>query len=720
MLLYLLETSACWLGFYGIYYCWLSRETFFRLNRYYLICSLAAGLLIPLLSLPFSFDWFQSAGQEAMPSIMVGLPGNHPGMVVLPDQATSFHFNAEAWIIGLYWVGAGLAFIRFAAGMTRLMQVYQRGDKEQKNGYVLVLTQAEHLPFSFWGLVFKSRNTHFSEAEEEKILIHELAHVRGLHSFDILWVEVLGIFFWFNPLIYLYRRSLKILHEYIADAAVASLGQKKQYGHLLLRQSLSGPSIAIANHFIHSQLKKRINMMMQLPSPAKARLKYLLAAPILFLALGLFAQAEEKTAPASQTIEIAEIGTTPEVPLFVVDGQLLDQAAFNSIDPGVIELVEVLKGERAISEFGDPGKNGVIVVTTKANKGYEPPRFPGCEHLKQHFAIKNLCAQQQLFEFIISKMRYPEAAKNAGTEGTAVAAFTISETGKVQDLKIARSVSPEIDAEVLRIIGAMPDWVPATKEGKAVRAEFKLPIAFSLSASAPSAPGKEEIFKVVEEMPLFPGECPDAEGQSAAKKQCADQKMMEFIYQNLKYPKEARDASVEGVVVVSFVVEKDGSLSNFKLLRDIGAGCGEEVLRVVRLMNEQQLRWTPGKQRGRDVRVQMNLPIRFKLEGTTPSPAAKTTPELKIAQAAPRLELKDFSASPNPTSGQLEVRFSGPAQATVLLVYDAAGRVVHQSDLPQFDGYFSQTLELSDAPAGILTLAVFQQDKVYTHPFVKQ
>lgn len=128
----------------------------------------------------------------------------------------------------------------------------------------------------------------------------------------------------------------------------------------------------------------------------------------------------------------------------------------------------------------------------------------------------------------------------------------------------------------------------------------------------PPAPEVEEIFKVVEEMPRFPG-C-ENESTAEAKKQCADKKMLEFIYKNIKYPAIARENGVEGTSVITFVVEKDGTVTDARIVRDIGAQCGQESLRVVNLMNQQNIKWTPGKQRGRAVRVQFNLPVRFKLE----------------------------------------------------------------------------------------------------------
>ncbi|MCB0652155.1 MAG: energy transducer TonB [Saprospiraceae bacterium] len=120
-------------------------------------------------------------------------------------------------------------------------------------------------------------------------------------------------------------------------------------------------------------------------------------------------------------------------------------------------------------------------------------------------------------------------------------------------------------------------------------------------------------FRVVEEMPRFPG-CEDMAGSKAEKKQCADMKLLQFIQNNIKYPAIARENGIQGRCFVTFVVEKDGSVSNIELVRDIGGQCGAESMRVVHIMANSGLKWTPGKQRGIPVRVQFNLPVHFRLE----------------------------------------------------------------------------------------------------------
>lgn len=134
-------------------------------------------------------------------------------------------------------------------------------------------------------------------------------------------------------------------------------------------------------------------------------------------------------------------------------------------------------------------------------------------------------------------------------------------------------------------------------------------------APAGSESELDQIFKVVEQMPRFPG-CENEAGDNKVKKACADKKMLAFLYKHINYPAIARENGVEGTVVIQFVVEKNGSISGAKVVRDIGAQCGREALRVVNLMNSQGKRWIPGKQRGKSVKVQFNLPIKFRLSGT--------------------------------------------------------------------------------------------------------
>lgn len=139
----------------------------------------------------------------------------------------------------------------------------------------------------------------------------------------------------------------------------------------------------------------------------------------------------------------------------------------------------------------------------------------------------------------------------------------------------------------------------------------------TLAAQEATPPEDTTIYRVVERMPRFPG-CENLDTTEAVKTKCAEANLLAFFYENIVYPLEARQNGNEGTVVISFVVEKDGYISQPQIIKDIGGGCGEEALRVARGMNEALknagLKWTPGLKDGRPVRVAYTLPLRFKLE----------------------------------------------------------------------------------------------------------
>jgi protein TonB len=175
---------------------------------------------------------------------------------------------------------------------------------------------------------------------------------------------------------------------------------------------------------------------------------------------------------------------------------------------------------------------------------------------------------------------------------------------EVPEEEILEEEEPVFEDQSIEEETVMEDLPPPVEEKKAPPPPPPPP--------PPPEPEVDEIFKVVEEMPRFPG-C--NAGTMAEKKACADEKLLQYLYKNLKYPAIARENGVEGRVYIQFVVEKDGTIQDAKIVRDIGAGCGQAALSVVTDMNSLPERWTPGKQRGKSVRVLYTLPVTFKLEG---------------------------------------------------------------------------------------------------------
>ena len=203
------------------------------------------------------------------------------------------------------------------------------------------------------------------------------------------------------------------------------------------------------------------------------------------------------------------------------------------------------------------------------------PHFPG--------------GDKALLRWLSAKVKYPEEAVEAGTEGTVIVSFYVEEDGTITHGEVVHSVTAALDAEALRLVSIMPKWVPGRSEGKAVRCKMIIPVIFKLT---PSSSKEKEIPDQPDETPEFVG------GQKA---------MMAWLSKNAKYPEEAQKANVTGTVYTSFVVESDGSLSDFKILKGISKSLDEEALRVVRSMPK----WQPATKDGKPIATRMSVPIRF-------------------------------------------------------------------------------------------------------------
>ncbi|MEM9525052.1 MAG: energy transducer TonB, partial [Bacteroidota bacterium] len=131
----------------------------------------------------------------------------------------------------------------------------------------------------------------------------------------------------------------------------------------------------------------------------------------------------------------------------------------------------------------------------------------------------------------------------------------------------------------------------------------------------PPPPAPEEgpdIFLFVEHMPLFDESCKELPKEE--RKSCSDRKLLQFIMANVNYPAMARENGIEGTAVISFTVEKDGSVSEIEAVREVAGGCTEAALKAVAAINRKGKKFTPGIQQGREVRVRFNLPVAFRLE----------------------------------------------------------------------------------------------------------
>lgn len=224
----------------------------------------------------------------------------------------------------------------------------------------------------------------------------------------------------------------------------------------------------------------------------------------------------------------------------------------------------------------------------------------------------NYGGRQQLKDFIKDEMVYPEKALQEKTEGTVVLTFIVDKDGQVRDTKISRSVSTEIDAEALRLLGLLL-WEPAEYRGMKLDEEKTLEFDFAIKKyhRFTESRGYEKstypIEPVANSTKIY--ENTHLDQQPKPVYETKGMNFASFIMKNMTYPENAVKQNISGSVTVFFVVETTGRISNIKIEKGVGAGCNQEAIRLLKLM-----KWVPGVKDGMAVRTKMSLTITFNLQ----------------------------------------------------------------------------------------------------------
>ncbi len=289
---YLLKSGACLALFYAFYWLVLRRETCFALNRAYLVGAAVLSLALPLARVTSPF----------FTTVVYASP-----MSPVIDKTYSGPFSPGAkpvdFLLTAYVGGAAVLLLLFAVRVGRLALLARRCGCVRQRGLRVVLCGSPGESFSFFNFVFLNRSK-VPDGDMDRVLAHELAHVRQLHSLDIVLTELLSVVQWFNPFVWPYKRSLRETHEYLADRAViAQGGGLARYQLLIVEQHVGGKLLELASSFRTSQIKRRIVMMSKQETKGLARWKPLLILP---LALGLvLAFAESRTVVKADPAVIA-------------------------------------------------------------------------------------------------------------------------------------------------------------------------------------------------------------------------------------------------------------------------------------------------------------------------------------------------------------------------------------------------------------------------------
>jgi tonB family C-terminal domain len=333
-------------------------------------------------------------------------------------QPTHYTFDWQQLAVWLY-TGVALALLlRVFWQVVVVCRLAQRSERATLHGTAVCLLTGDYSPFSFFRWIFVNPDDK-TPSQVQQILTHEQTHVAQWHSADALLSQLFVATFWFNPVAWLMRLQVRNNLEYLADRSVINGGtDKKAYQYHLLAVAYRTNVATITNNFNVLPLKKRIKMMNKQTSNPLARFKYLLFVP---LAVALLA--------------------------------MNSTAMRANVQKKVVKTTKVTK------------------KTSATDKVYEVceqmPIFPG--------------GDAALMKYLSENVKYPALAIKAQEQGRVVVSFTVEKDGAISDVKVARSVTPSLDAEAVRVVKAMPKWTPGKQDGQPVRVRYNVPVSFKLN-----------------------------------------------------------------------------------------------------------------------------------------------------------------------------------------------------------------------------------------------
>lgn len=316
---------------YSCFFVFLSKETFHRFNRIMLIGIMLVSLLLPLFQFTTEhptvineeFHQWQTFIEQA------------PAAVLLTPVAIEETTPRITWVQVLMWVYLAGVLVMLVITIVQVLSLarFMRGGLRHTDsrGNTVILQRGELPPFSIFRYIVMSVKDYENNCQH--ILTHEQEHIRLGHTYDLLLLEAMKLFQWFNPFVWFISRDLKTLHEYEADQAVINQGiDAKSYQQLLVMKVVGNRLQPFTNNLNHGSLKKRILMMYQKPSNRWLMLKALCAIPVVALALNTFAT----PVPVKSVEEVVAELEKKEIPLF----EKTEKSAVPIVAESSVSLVE--------------------------------------------------------------------------------------------------------------------------------------------------------------------------------------------------------------------------------------------------------------------------------------------------------------------------------------------------------------------------------------------
>jgi TonB family protein len=403
-------------AFYLVYSLLLSRDTTYARNRAYIPLSLAFAITFPLISFqtgkPLGIQQFGRLLEDVFVSAGKSASSN-------PDSWLTSG-NAQKLIYTIYIIGVLVLLLKLLIDFLNLLFLIIR--QRNAGSRIIRFHGFSTAGFSAMGYIFI--NTRLCSEEAGEIIRHEQNHLHRNHFIDILFIEIVKAFQWFNPVVYLLDRSLRAIHEFQADESCLSSGVPvASYQSLLLSQVFKSKAFNLSNSFSNpSLIKRRMIMMTKKRTSSIATIKLLIVVPvtlIVFLAISAYKYAD----------------TPPPPP-----------------PPPPTDYINTVKEEA--------GNEEPFVVVE------EMPMFPG--------------GDKELLKYIQESTKYPVIARDKNIQGRVIIRFCVTAKGGVSHISVLKGVSPELDEEAMRVVSSLPAFNPGRQDGKPVPVWYMVPITFTL------------------------------------------------------------------------------------------------------------------------------------------------------------------------------------------------------------------------------------------------
>jgi len=582
---YLLQVNLYLIVFYGFYKLLLDKETYFTLNRIYLVSAGFLSLVIPFIRLEWLTE--QKAAQQVYTTVKWD---------AVLQQATIVTEAQEGFKWGNLIVYIYCAGILFFLG--RLIYNLLAVNK-------LIRMAKDGSAFSF----FNKKVIDLELPQRDVIDIHEEAHIKQWHTLDILFFEVIGIITWLNPIIYLYKKAIKNIHEFLADEHAADFqGDKAEYALLILSKSFGiSPNALTSNFFEKSLIKKRIYMLHKERSKKAAVIKYGISIPL----FAIFIVFSSATIRKNKKLLVFSEQIPLEKPIALVEEMVTKPMEFTE------------------------AKDSVLVQNVSIEPNWK-----------------------DFYKFLGKNILYPKDAQENSLQGNAAIKFTLK-NGKVSDLSTNEDLGRGCDEEVMKSILSYKGFKEVENGKYVLNVAFRLPGADSeiknefsanprgykklsqltVTGFAPTSAISDEHEKVydfvsIEKVPDFPG---------------GMKKFYEYLGKSIKYPVTAQNNNVQGKIFLSFTVEKDGELNDVQVIRGLGSGLDEEALRVIK----GSPKWNPGIQNGDPVRVKYHIAVNFTLDNAETKLSTTSTAQTSITTLSSNNKIslsgiKNFNSATSP------------------------------------------------------------------------